>query len=110
MTYPVVARVDIVPAVLKVTSPDGAEAQYDTVRVIVTLDTIYVWRENFQGSDPDLFIQEKIADFDGGNTRGYTATGDDGMVYFFRRAAGCACGSRIRSFRPFEQGLVVGAF
>lgn len=111
MTSPVVARIDIVPAVLTITyTDDRPPVRYDGVRVIVTSDTIYVWRENTRGQDPDLIIEERIADFDGRNTIGYTATLDDGTTYFFKRGTGCACGGRIRSFRPFAQGMVLGPY
>jgi len=111
MTEPVIGRLDLVPAFLTINYPDDRLPQtIDGVRVIVTADTLYIWRENIRGGDPELLFDERLSDFGGKNTTGYWVKTDDGTVYHFRRSTGCACGGRIRSFRPFEQGFVVGQF
>lgn len=111
MTGPVIARMDLVPALLTINYADSRPTyQVDGVRVIVTFDTVYVWRESGRGQAPELFLNERIADLGGKNTSGYWVKTDDGDVLHFRRSTGCACGGRIRSFRPFDQGIVLGTF
>ena len=105
MTFPVVARIDIYPANLTLSG-----VVHQNVRVIVTADTIYAWRDGTGGEGPVGFLDERISDFDGRNTTGWEATLHDGRVAFFQRSTGCGCGSRLRGFRPFPQGLSIGAF
>jgi len=110
MTSPVVGRVDLVPALLTVTEPDKASYTIDGVRVIVTIDRVYVYQEDRRGGEPNLYLEGGLEDFGGKNTTGYWVILDSGVHLQFRRSTGCACGGRIRSFRPFPQGLVMGQF
>lgn len=105
MSLPVLARIDIYPAGLVL---DGV--MHDNVRVIVTADTIYAWRDGTGGEGPVEFLNERISDFNGRNTTGWEVTLADERVAFFRRSTGCGCGSRLRGFRPFPQGLSIGRF
>jgi hypothetical protein len=113
MTYadPVVARIDLAPAVLDITPADFPASpveHMDGVRVIVSTDTVYVFKEG--NPEPSLYTEGRLDEYSGRNTTGYTATTADGRSFFFKRSSGCLCGSRIRSFRPFPQGLVQGPY
>ncbi len=105
MTSPIIARLDLYPANLTLNG-----VLYQNVRVIPTADTIYAYREGTDGEGPVEFLNERISDFDGKNTIGWTATLHDGRQVFFQRSNGCGCGSRLRGYRPFPQGLAIGRF
>jgi len=104
---PVVCRIDLVPAVVTFTAPDSAPESFDQARVIVTADRIYVYRD---GRPPYTWYEGRIESFEGRNTIGYQVVTADGSAIFFRRGSGCLCGSQLRSFRPFPQGLVQGKY
>ena len=111
MTQPVIARLDLVPAIVTIAPPGDVSTQtLDGVRVILTADTVYIWQEDRRGGSPNLIFEERLADISGTPVRGYQVETDDGTVISFRRSTGCACGGRIRSFTPFPQGLVHGSF
>jgi len=105
MTLPVVARLDLYPANLIL---DGV--MYSDVRVVVTADTIYAWRDGYGGEAPVEFLNERISDFDGRNTIGWTITLHDDRAVFLQRSSGCGCGSRLRGYRPFPGGISMGVF
>lgn len=98
-------RLDIFPAALNV-SGGATDEEYLSARVIVTADRIYAWKDGMRGEGPVLVMDERIDDITGRNTTGWTVTLSDGREAFFRRGGGCACGSRLRGFRPFSQGTV----
>lgn len=109
MTSPVQCRLDLYPASLTLTrEEDGLTEAYQDVRVIITADRIYGFRDGTGGEGPVEFMNERLASIDGRNSTGYTVTLADDRVAFMRRSTGCGCGSRLRGFRPFPQGLVQG--
>lgn len=93
LATPVYIRLDLVPA-----DVDGIQ---QTVRAIVTDAHFYFFVDTTNG--PDALISGALYDLEGRNTIGYTLTVDDEerTVYLFRRGRGCACGSKLRGFRPF---------
>lgn len=104
---PVVCRIDIAPATVTFTPHDGASQTIEGARVIVTADKVYVFRD---GAPPYEWYSGRLDSFDGRNTTGYQAVTANGDVVFFRRGGGCGCGSQVKSFRPFPQGLVQGSY
>lgn len=107
---PVVVRIDIAPSFTVITRPGEQGVTYDSSRTIVTADRVYVFRDDGRGAGPALFFEGRIESFDGRNTTGYTLVTADGTYVYFKRSTGCACGSRIKSFRPFPQGMVQGPY
>lgn len=105
---PVVCRLDLAPAVVTFTPSDGESQVYEKLRVIVTADRIYIFRDD--RPSPTLWYEGRIESFDGRNTTGYQVVTASGDVVHFRRGGGCLCGSQLRSFQPFPEGLVQGAF
>ena len=106
-TQPVVCRVDLAPAVVTFTPHDGPSQVIEGARVIVTKDRIYVFRD---GRPPYIWYEGRLDSFDGRNTIGYQAVTANSDVVHFRRGGGCLCGSQIKSFQPFPQGLVQGHY
>lgn len=104
---PVVCRLDLAPANVTFTKSDAAPETFEGARVIVTADRIYIFRD---GRPPYIWFEGRIETFDGRNTTGYQSTTASGDTVFFRRGGGCMCGSQLRSFRPFPQGLVQGPY
>lgn len=110
MTQTVTCRLDLVPAVLTVFNEDGTEAEsYPQTRTIITADRIYAWIDGPAGQGPVLVLDARIDDIEGRNTTGWTVTLSDGRTAFVKRGQGCACGSRLKGFRPFPGGLVQGS-
>ncbi len=105
MTTPVIARLDLYPANIVI---DGT--MYPNVRVILTADEIYAFRDGLNGEGPTELLHDRMDDFEGRNTIGWTVQASSVGEVFFQRSTGCGCGSRLRGFRPFPQGLSIGYF
>lgn len=104
---PVICRLDLVPATVTITRA-GVSEDWSLTRVIVTADTIYIFRD--ARPEPTLDFEGRIESFEGRNTIGYVVVTANDEVISFRRGGGCACGSLLKSFRPFPEGLVQGPF
>lgn len=108
MTEPVVIRLDLAPALTTFTPSDGESQVIGRTRVILTEDRIYVFVD---GTPPRLFYEGRIDSIEGRNTTGYQVLTASGDIVNFKRGTGCGgCGSQLRSFRPFPQGMVQGAY
>ena len=101
-------RLDLAPATVTYTPSDGESELVENCRVIVTADRIYVFRDTRPA--PTLWLDHRIESIDGRNTIGYQVITAGGDIVYFKRGGGCACGSQIRSFRPFPQGMVQGPY
>jgi hypothetical protein len=99
MDGPVKVRNDVYPA--KVTFSFGRNP-YPKSRAIITADRVIVLVEN-GGSGAGVLYDERLEDVSG-NRRQIVATTADGEVTI-SRAAGCGCGSTLRSYRPFARSL-----
>jgi len=108
MTEPVVVRIDLAPATVTYTPSDGESQVVGNTRVIVTADRIYVFSDT--RPIPTSWIDQRIESIEGRNTIGYQVMTASGDIVHFKRGGGCACGSQIRSFRPFPQGMVQGPY
>lgn len=108
MTQPVVVRLDLAPSLARITPPDAAETTYPRARVIVTDERIYVFVDSPTG--PALAYEGRLESLEGRNTTGYQAITATGDAVYFKRGGGCMCGSRLRSFKPFPEGMVQGAY
>lgn len=102
---PVTCRLDLVPAAATITR-EGVSESWPLTRVIVTADRIYIFRDG--RPQPTLDYEARIESFEGRNTIGWTVVTATGETVMFRRGGGCACGSLLRSFRPFPEGLIQG--
>jgi hypothetical protein len=95
-------RSDVFPASVQFSFADNP---YPKVRAIVTADEVIVLVED--GNPPGVLYQERLVDVSG--TRQYVqATTEDGTVTI-TRGGGCACGSRLRSYRPFGRSIALAS-
>lgn len=88
-------RIDMFPATVTV---NGTES-FAPARTYVTDDSVLVYMDASNG--PELVYSDRLADFEGRRTIGYTATTDSGDVVSINRASGCGCGSRLRGYDAF---------
>lgn len=98
-------RVDVFPAHVALSTGEV----FDRVRIIVTLDTVFVFKDSSAG--PVVAFSERLASYDPGNpphrrtrsnpVRPALVTTDSDTVITFNRTGGCGCGSRLKSFNPF---------
>lgn len=119
-------RADVFPAVLTVAPPDASPASslspvspapartLEKVRVIVTLDAVYVFQDASGG--PQLIFSERLAEYTPPPAlppratpqqvralrREATLTTDSGKTLAFHRSDNCGCGSRLKGFDPFD--------
>lgn len=107
-TGPVVCRLDLAPATVTLTVAGGDRQVLEKLRVIVTADKVYLFRDARPA--PTLWYEARIESFDGRNTTGYQLVTANGDVLQLKRGGGCLCGSQLKSFHPFPQGLVQGNF
>lgn len=82
------------------------------VRVTVTPASAMVY--GLEGVIPKLVETAEVQSFDRPQRRrrgldpDYTVTTTDGEVWEIRKAGGCGCGSKLRSFNPFGGANRVG--
>jgi hypothetical protein len=95
-----VVRYDIFPA--SVTVKDTNESLFQAVRVVVTMDRVYIFNDS------------QTVIYSAGLNDGWEISGglllepDDGTDPFLvRRSGGCGCGSRLKSFRPWNGNYTV---
>jgi hypothetical protein len=105
---PIVVRIDLAPAYVRVTPVGEDPYELGRARVIVGQDTVWVFVDSHP--QPKLAVSGRIETFDGRNTTGWQLVTAAGDVVYFKRSSGCLCGSQLRSFRPFPQGLVQGPY
>lgn len=121
-------RADVFPAIVVVAPPgaprasslrpprvhhtdprsDGSEL-LQSVRVIVTDDTAYIYQDSADG--PVLVFRERLAEYTppphprtqrlSSPPREASLTTDSGKTMSFRKSGGCGCGSRLKTFNPF---------
>lgn len=96
----VAIRSDVFPASVQFSFADNP---YPKVRAIVTADEVIVLVED--GNPPGVLYQERLDDVSG-TRQTLTATTADGTVTI-ARGGGCACGSRLRSYRPFGRSVML---
>lgn len=107
-TQPVVVRIDLAPAYVRITPVEGEPYELGRARVLVGQDTVWVYVDAHP--EPKLQLSGRIESFDGRNTTGWQLVLASGDVIYFKRSSGCLCGSQLRSFRPFPEGLVQGPY
>lgn len=102
-------RADVFPATLTLTSsdPDSAPTVYDKVRVILTLDHIYVFQD--ASPKPKLVFEDRLTTYTPPlpSTRVRKAsqlldrsaklTTEEGYSASFLKTGGCGCGSRLKT-------------
>lgn len=68
------------------------------------------WRTSGTGGDPVLVYANRVEAFRQINSAAIIYTSVDGTEFRVKRDAGCACGSRMRTWQPFsEYGGVLAA-
>lgn len=115
-------RADVFPAMLAIAPPESETRAttlgtlpdtirvVEKVRVIVTLDRIVVFADSAKG--PHVIFSERMDDYVAPmkatrqtiRTMGPTeaqVTTSSGKTLAFRKAGGCGCGSKLKSFDPF---------
>ncbi len=89
-------RLDMFPAT--VTRADGSTI--DPARVIVTEDTLYVFKDN--NPTPALELSALLYDFESiSRTRYKVVTDDEREEIVITKRAGCGCGNKLKGFRAF---------
>ncbi len=94
MANPDFIRFDLFPARVEV-----GDQIFDPSRTVVTDDSIIVFMDSSSG--PVSVYEERLDDFSGNPKVSWIAEVDSGDTVKISRAGGCACGSRLRGFRPF---------
>jgi hypothetical protein len=77
---------------------------YSRARAIVTADTVMVLVENGTPSGAGVLYEGRLEDVNLVNRTHLVAVTADGEVTITRQA-GCGCGSRLRSYRPFGRAV-----
>jgi hypothetical protein len=95
-------RFSLFPLEITVTKDDEVIYQHHKTRVVVTDDEIYSFIDDPQGVEKAVVgFQDRILDYEGRASTGWTVHTADGAVATFRRSGGCSCGSRLKGFDPF---------
>jgi hypothetical protein len=93
-------RLDLFPAaILEVSNPHTAELVSKDMRIIITDDMVYIFKEGMQG--PEIHYSSWLNEFTGSNREGYVVTTAAGQIFNVSRAANCGCGSTLRGYFPF---------
>lgn len=100
-------RADIFPANLLLTKSDGEEKTFDKVRIVITLDHVYVFQDDHP--KPSIVFEDRLTSYTPPvrATRVRKATElldrtaqfetEDGYSAKFLRTGGCGCGSRLKT-------------
>ena len=100
-------RSDVYPAAVTLTSEDGTETQYEKVRIIVTLDHVYVFRDAQPA--PEIVFEDRLVSYTPPIpatrvrraaqllNRSATFETADEMSGEFIKMGGCGCGSRLKT-------------
>src|SRR4029453_6425121 len=92
--------IDLFPAEVHAGGENEPPMTDQEQRVIVTDNHFYVIADTLDG--PQAVIKEPLVEFDGSNKTGYTVTTTLENTYYFKRAANCGCGTRLRGIFPFD--------
>jgi len=96
-------RADVFPANVHYSFADNP---YPKSRVLVTADEIIVLVDG-RPSAPNVAYSGRLEDLSG-DRRMLVATTADGTITV-SRAQGCGCGSRLKSYRPFQRVVRMAA-
>lgn len=100
-------RTDVFPAILQLVTPDGTESRYDNCRVILTLDSAYVFTDG--QPTPTRVFEDRLTSYTPPvpQVRARTVAQrmdrtanfetEDGYTATFMRGSGCGCGSRLKT-------------
>jgi hypothetical protein len=96
----VAVRADVFPAAVTFSF---AENNYSRARAILTAEEVLVLVDGGTGSGPAVLYQQRLEDVQTSRQQ-VVATTVDGDVTI-TRAGGCGCGSRLRSYQPFQRAV-----
>lgn len=100
-------RADIFPAKITIIDSEGKETYYEKVRIVVTLDHVYVFRD--ENPAPVVAFEDRLTSYTPPvpSTRVRKAhqlldrsakfETEDGYSGSFLRMSGCGCGSRMKN-------------
>lgn len=93
-------RFNLFPLQTTISDADGNPVKsHNATRTIVTDDEVFVYQDDTNG--PSLFFHDRLEDFSGSATEGWTAETTDGYTVSIIRSSGCGCGSRLKGYNPF---------
>lgn len=107
-----IVLLNLFPANVTQTREFSADTQHRAVRVTVDPQVVTVW--GLVDGAPAVAGRAAVASFDKPQRRrrgldpDYTVTTTGGEVWEIRKAGGCGCGSKLRSFNPFGGANRVG--
>lgn len=92
-------RFNLYPLETHVYDKDGHPLQVNqNTRTVVTDDEVYVYVDDHSG--PSIWFTDRLEDFSGDATNGWTVETSDYTVKM-KRSGGCGCGSRLKGYNPF---------
>ena len=65
------------------------------------------WRGSSTGGEPNLVFASRIATIESMSTKSIALTTDNGRRVRVQGGAGCGCGSRLKTYRPFGNARLV---
>lgn len=92
-------RFSLFPLSVEVLKDGNPIQMHLTTRTIVTDEEVYVYTDGANG--PETVFVDRLEDFTGNATEGWTVETSDGYTLSIKRTEGCGCGSRLKGFNPF---------
>jgi hypothetical protein len=93
-------RFNLFPLAVTVNDKDGNPVQaHNAARTIVTDDEVFVYVDGAQG--PEVFFTDRLEDFEGNASDGWTVKTSEESSLTMTRSGGCGCGSRLKGYNPF---------
>lgn len=100
-------RADVFPARITLTDPEGNESYLEKVRIVVTLDHVYVFQD--ENPRPVIAFEDRLTSYTPPTPstrvrkshqlldRSAKFETEDGYSASFLRMSGCGCGSRMKN-------------
>lgn len=93
-------RFNLFPLAVDVNNEQGHLINsYPNTRAIVTDEAVFVYTDGVNG--PETSFTDRLEDFSGNATDGWTVNTTDGYTLSIKRSDGCGCGSRLKGYNPF---------
>lgn len=93
-------RFNLFPLHVTVTNSEGEQIFENTAtRTFVTDEDVLVYADGAQG--PIVAFEDRLEDFTGNASNGWTVLTSEGNTVSISRSSGCGCGSRLKGFNPF---------
>lgn len=93
-------RFNLFPVSITVNDSEGNPIKaHNAARAFVTDDEVIVYVDDTNG--PSVFYNDRLEDFSGDATVGWTVLTSEEHTLHLKRSGGCGCGSRLKGFNPF---------